>query len=277
MRPDVTSGPHHKGVLSCAVVLRIPESLLLAAVVASSDDALIALDATGAIACWNPAAERMFGYRSAEAVGLPATLVIPDGLERMQNLESDVAAWSTLTQGLDKRGRQLALHVTLSPIRTAEGETAGCLLVARCTPGAAAQPAAPQPENAPRSYAERCSPALAASGVGEWSWDAATDIVSCSAPAAEIFGIPEDTPITWDALRERLQPDDRDRLRVEIEQAVAARGSDYALHYRLVRCGDEERWVSESGRGRYDAFGRLVGMLGVVRDSTRERLLIGAQ
>ena len=61
----------------------------LAAIVESSDDAIISKDLSGMIQSWNPGAERIFGYKAAEVIGKSIRLIIPDD---RQNEEEDVLA-----------------------------------------------------------------------------------------------------------------------------------------------------------------------------------------
>jgi signal transduction histidine kinase/ActR/RegA family two-component response regulator len=78
--------------------------------------------------------------------------------------------------------------------------------------------------------------------------------------------------MTWTELRELLHADDRERARIAVEQAIAEHG-DYVIDYRLINAG-RERWVSASGRARYDAQGQVLGMLGVVQDISDVRFLV---
>jgi PAS domain S-box-containing protein len=114
------------------------------------------------------------------------------------------------------------------------------------------------------SDTERLSLALAAAKLGDWSWDAASDLVTFSERAAAIFQIPPGPHMTWTVMRELLHPDDADRARIGVERALETQ-TDYDIEYRLVN-GTGERWVRASGRGVYDAAGGVVGMLGVVQD-----------
>ena len=118
------------------------------------------------------------------------------------------------------------------------------------------------------SDAERLNLALSAAKLGDWSWEAATDIVTFSDRAAAIFGIPPGPHMTWSAMRNLLHPDDRERARVAVEQALETH-TDYDIEYRLTN-PPGQRWVSARGRGMYDADGAVRGMLGVVQDISSE-------
>src|SRR4030095_8215492 len=63
------------------------DQLILAAIVSSSDDAILGKDLNGIITSWNQAAERIFGYSAGEAVGLSIRLIVPPDL---QHEEDDV-------------------------------------------------------------------------------------------------------------------------------------------------------------------------------------------
>jgi PAS domain S-box-containing protein len=115
---------------------------------------------------------------------------------------------------------------------------------------------------------KRLSLALSAAKLGDWSWNAATDVVTFSERAAEIFQIPPGPHMTWTAMRDLLHRDDGERARLAVEHALAHH-SDYGIEYRLVN-GTGERWVSVSGRGTYDPEGGVIGMIGVIQDITQQ-------
>ncbi|MGB3202698.1 MAG: PAS domain-containing protein [Nodosilinea sp.] len=118
-----------------------------------------------------------------------------------------------------------------------------------------------------RNSAEQLSLALAAAKLGDWSWDIATDVVTLSEQAADIFGIPPGPHMTWTQLRHLIHADDRDRARVQVEQAIADH-SDYDIEYQVMHADGQSRWIAAKGRAQYDAAGQVLSMLGVVQDIT---------
>src|SRR4051812_21099907 len=83
-----------------------------------------------------------------------------------------------------------------------------------------------------RESNERLQLALAAGHLGDWTWDAVSDVVSLSDRAAHIFGFACERLVTWTALREMLHDDDRERARVAVQAALADHG-DYNIEYRV--------------------------------------------
>ena len=111
-------------------------SAYLAAIVESSDDAIISKDLNGTIQSWNAAAQRLFGYTAAEIVGKPVRLIIPadrqaeedDILARLRKGER-IDHYQTVRQAKD--GRQLDVSITVSPVRDASGKVVGASKIAR--------------------------------------------------------------------------------------------------------------------------------------------------
>jgi PAS domain S-box-containing protein len=118
------------------------------------------------------------------------------------------------------------------------------------------------------SDAERLRLALEAARLGDWSWDAASDIVTLSPHAAEIFGIAPGPVMTGASMRDILHPDDRERVRIAIETAIASR-SDFDIEYRILR-STGDTWVAARGHPAYDQSGAVLGMLGIVQDVTAQ-------
>jgi PAS domain S-box-containing protein len=108
----------------------------LAAIVNSSDDAIVSKDLNGIVQTWNAAAERMFGYSAAEAIGRSITIIIP--VERLDE-EREVLRRIISGEGVDhfetvrqhKDGRLLDISLSVSPIRDAAGSIIGASKIAR--------------------------------------------------------------------------------------------------------------------------------------------------
>jgi len=109
---------------------------LLAAIVESSDDAIISKDLNAIITSWNRGAERIFGYTVAEAIGRSITMLIPSDrpdeepaiLDRIRRGER-IDHYETVRQRKD--GSLLDISLTVSPIRDARGRVSGASKIAR--------------------------------------------------------------------------------------------------------------------------------------------------
>ena len=111
-------------------------ALRLAAIVDSSEDAIVSKDLNGVVQTWNGAAERMFGYTASEIVGRPISLIIPR--ERLSE-EDEVLARVRSGRGIDhfetvrqrKDGSLVEISLTVSPIKDADGTVIGASKIAR--------------------------------------------------------------------------------------------------------------------------------------------------
>lgn len=108
----------------------------LAAIVESSQDAIVSKTLDGTIRSWNAAAERLFGYTAEEAIGCSILLIIPperqdEEREIMERLRRGERVEHFETVRMSKDGRRVDLSLTISPIRNAAGRVVGASKVAR--------------------------------------------------------------------------------------------------------------------------------------------------
>ena len=108
----------------------------LAAIVESSDDAIISKDLNGIIQSWNPGAQRIFGYTAEEAIGQHISmLAAPDRVDEIPNIIERISRGERVdhyqTKRRTKDGRILSISLTVSPIRDATGTIVGASKVAR--------------------------------------------------------------------------------------------------------------------------------------------------
>jgi PAS domain S-box-containing protein len=109
---------------------------LLAAIVGSSDDAIISKSLEGMITSWNKAAEQMFGHTAEEAVGKHITLIIPsDRLDEehtiLERLKRGERIEHFETRRMRKDGSLLDISLTISPVMNAAGVIVGASKIAR--------------------------------------------------------------------------------------------------------------------------------------------------
>jgi len=108
----------------------------LAAIVDSSNDVIISKNLNGVISTWNRAAEQLFGYSEAEAIGQPITIIIPADLREEENeilrrVRSGDRIEHYETRRVTRDGRKLDVSITISPVRDATGAIVGASKILR--------------------------------------------------------------------------------------------------------------------------------------------------
>ena len=266
------AGPSEKVQNNQITDLQSPElaPYWLSALIESADDAIISKTLEGIITSWNAGAQRIFGYTADEIIGKPVTILIPkDHEDEEPTILARLRAGQPIehyeTVRVRKDGRLIDISLTVSPIRGPNGQVIGASKIARDIT---------EQRQARRAFdeaSERFKLALSAAHLGDWSWDAKTDVTTMSETAARIFGIPAGPYMTWTEMVELLHEEDRAHARLAVDEALANH-SDYDVEYRIRRPNDHsEVWVASKGRGLYAKNGSVLGMLGFVQDiSTRK-------
>ena len=116
--------------------LRTERESLFSAVVESSNDAIITKSLDGTITGWNRAAERLFGFTAAEAIGKSIDLIVPpDRRDEVRNILERVSRGEPIehyeTMRVRKDGRTVDVSLSISPIRSVSGKIVGVSKTAR--------------------------------------------------------------------------------------------------------------------------------------------------
>jgi len=110
--------------------------LQLAAIVESSEDAIVSFNVDGIVTSWNRGAEALYGYSASEIVGRPTSVLIPpdkliEFADNMARLSRDESVGSYQTERLDKTGGRLTVLLSVSPLRNEQGKLIGASAIAR--------------------------------------------------------------------------------------------------------------------------------------------------
>ncbi|HEU4448699.1 MAG TPA: PAS domain S-box protein [Gaiellaceae bacterium] len=255
----------------------------LAAIVESSDDAIMSASIDLRITSWNAAAERMFGYAAEEAVGRPITLLMPpDRAEKALGLVQDVIAQRKVvhveTVRAREDGRPVDIAFTYSPILDPAGEVVGVSAIGQdITKRKRAEAAIRESEAKFRSFVETTE---------EWVWAAGRDNVQTySNPAVErLLGW---TPAELEGRDwcDFVLEEDRDEVAAGIEAATREKSGWSGLVIRWRHKDGSVRFMESNATPILDERGELAGWRGTDRDVThriqaeaeRERLLAAEQ
>jgi PAS domain S-box-containing protein len=241
----------------------------LAAIIESSDDAIIGKTLDGIITSWNRGAERLYGYTAAEIIGKPISLLIPPDLRNelpdiLERLKRGEPLDHYETQRLRRDGACLDISLTISPIRDALGQIIGASAIARDVTERK------RSEQALKESEERLRLALDAGGMGTWEVDLRTGEGQIDANQAAILGLPPATPrLGMRDFLNLVHPDDRQEVRRQ--QAITLQGSDFRAEFRILRPNRQVRWLVVQGNTSRDATGRPYRVIGITYDITARK------
>jgi PAS domain S-box-containing protein len=248
------------------------ENARLAAIVESSTDAIIGKTTEGVVTDWNRAAERMFGYTAAEAVGRTVLdLIVPaDHREEEANILASVARGETVphlyTQRLRRDRSRFDVAVTVSPIHAADGRIVGASKIVR---DISAQKAA---EAAFTEAQARVMVVTRDNGIGLWDRDLVSGHVNCDETLLALFDPVRPDFIQWhEDWRSCIHPDDLAGVDQALDAAINGR-TPLATDFRIVtKCGDI-KYIGTKATVYYDDAGVALRILGACFDITNDKL-----
>jgi len=104
----------------------------LAAIVTSSEDAILSFTVDGMVTSWNRGAESLYGYSAAEIIGRPLAVLVPtDRMGELERLNRAERIGSYETERVHRNGARLRVLLSVSPIRNEQGELVGASAIAR--------------------------------------------------------------------------------------------------------------------------------------------------
>lgn len=244
-------------------------SLKLAAIVQSSDDAIISKRLDGTIISWNDSAQRIFGYSAEEMIGQTIMRLIPEGrqneeAEIIQRLKQGRHVDHFETKRLTKDGRLLDLSLTISPIRGHNGQVIGASKIARDVT------AHKQAERIISENEERLKVILDASDLGTYELNMKTKELTYSDKYAQVFGQKGDQREPHAAFVDRLHKDDLHIRDEAYETALKTGFLDYQI--RVHWADGSVHWIEAKGKMFFDAQGSPEKLIGTARDITDEKL-----
>jgi PAS domain S-box-containing protein len=209
---------------------------LFSAAVESSNDAIITKSLAGVITGWNPAAERLFGYSAAEAVGNNISLIVPpDRMEEEYGILRRISSGESIDQNETVRrckdGRAVEVSISISPIKTPSGAIIGISKTARdITERKRTQQALSQQIEERRRIFETSQDLILVS-------DPQGNLVQVSPSSQTILGYSPEEMVGHSAI-DFIHPDDLDSTRGEMR---AARRGQHTRNF-------DSRYVHKDGR-----------------------------
>ena len=245
--------------------------LRYAAIVESSDDAIVSKNLDAVIVSWNAGAQRIFGYVEKEVVGQPITILIPPELwdeedkilarlragERIEHFE---------TIRVTKTGKKVDVSLSISSIRDATGKVVGFSKIARDITERK------RAEDALRTSEERLRLALQAADLGTFEWNIQTGVNRWTPELEALYGLPPGGfGGTQTAFENLVHPDDRARV-IQLNHWALKSGHPTQGEWRVVWPDGSVHWIS----GRWQVFrsesGEPSRMVGINADVTDRKL-----
>src|SRR5215469_12749173 len=252
---------------------------LLAGIIGSAMDGIIAIDEAQRIVLFNSSAERMFVCPSREAIGNSIERFIPQRFRADHSTHVRGFAESGVThRSLDGLGTLWALRSTGEefPIEAsiAKIESGGnkffAVVVRDITERRLEVTERILAEKTSRESGERFRLAAQAGKMYAYEWDVATDRIVRSGDIQNVLGSTGETSLTRQQLLAKVHPDDQALLAASVAERTPE-NPDVQTNYRLLRPDGSVVWLEKTAHAFFDEQGRMLRMIGMVADITERK------
>ncbi len=242
-------------------------------------DAIISITEHGMIATFNPAAEKMFGYKAHEVIDKNVKVLMPepyhgehDGYLKRYSRTNKAHIIGNVREvtGRRKDGSTFPMELAVSE-HVQDGRRGFTGVIRDITEQQAA-------ENALRESEERFALAIEAANEGIWDWDMTANHVYFSPSFAQIVGknvinkLGADGKIVIDDfIFENMHPDDQPAYRANVIRYLKGEMPTFSCEFRMLLQGGKVRWVRNRGLAQFDASGRAYRMTGALNDITERK------
>jgi len=242
----------------------------LAAIVESSDDAIISYTPAGIILTWNRGAEAVFGHAAGDMIGQPVSLLLaPERLPLLQDFTERILQGNAIPQYesayLHRDGRKILVSITGSPIRNSAGVVAAVSIIVRdCTERKQAEQALKSSEEKFRQLAENTREVI-------WMVPHTPNETPYISPAYEHVwertceSVYQD-PMSW---VDAIHPDDVDRASSMLARQME--GEPVSSEYRILTPGGKEKWIRDHAFPIRDEAGQLIRVVGIAEEITERK------
>jgi diguanylate cyclase (GGDEF)-like protein/PAS domain S-box-containing protein len=242
----------------------------LSAIVESSNSAIIGMDLAGVVTSWNAGAERLFGYRSDEALGRNvASLSPPESGPPVAKMLEGLAG-GTVVEGVEfvrlhRSGSDVEVESTVYPVRSHDGTLIGAASISRDVTARRALERLAEEEHRRLEEAQRIAQ------VGSFEYEFPTGESTWSRELRRLLGMAPDAEPEYRVFLGRLHPDDHDRFVADLGEWMASQEQFLEDEFRVVLEPGEVRWLFARIQAFRDENGSPLKMVGSVRDITEQK------